>query len=112
MPVYLIAQVDITDPERYREYMRHTPRIVAAHGGRFVARGAAPVVLEGPPTTKRIVVIEFPSMADARAFYDSPDYVRARAIRAEASTAQLVVIDGYPEAEWLAALAANQKESL
>jgi len=112
MPVYLIAQVDITDPERYRDYARHTPRIIAQHGGRFIARGAAPLVLEGPPTTKRIVVIEFPSMEHVKAFYDSPDYVRARAIRAEASTGQLVVIEGYPDADWQAALAASQQESL
>ena len=112
MPVYLIAQVDIADPERYREYTRHTPRIVAQHGGRFIARGAAPLVLEGPPTTKRIVVIEFPSMEHVKAFYNSPDYVRARAIRAEASTGQLVVIEGYPDADWQAALAASQQESL
>jgi uncharacterized protein (DUF1330 family) len=111
MPVYLIAEVEVTDPTRYRDYMRHTPRLVAEHGGRFVARGAAPVVLEGPPTSKRIVVIEFPSMEHAKSFYDSPDYVRARAIRAEASTAQVVVIESYPEADWQSALAASQLES-
>lgn len=111
MPVYLIAQVEITDPERYRDYTRHTPRLIAEHGGRFIARGAAPLVLEGPPTTKRIVVIEFPSVDHAKAFYNSPDYVRARAIRNEASTAQLVVIEGLPDADWQAALAASQLES-
>ncbi len=111
MPAYLIAQVDITDPERYRDYTRHTPRLVAEHGGRFVARSAAPLVLEGPPTTKRVVVIEFPSVDSARSFYHSPDYVRARAIRTEASTAQVLVVEGYPEADWQTALAASQLES-
>ena len=111
MPAYLIAQVDVADPERYRDYMRHTPRIVAEHGGRMVARGPSPLVLEGPPTAKRIVVIEFPSTEHAQAFYDSPDYVRARAIRQEASTAQIVVVDGFPDADWQNALAASRLES-
>jgi uncharacterized protein (DUF1330 family) len=111
MPAYLIAQVDVTDPERYRDYTRHTPRLVAEHGGRFVARSAAPLVLEGLPSTKRMVVIEFPSVEKAKAFYDAPDYVRARGIRQEASTAQVVVVEGYPEDEWKAALAASQLES-
>jgi uncharacterized protein (DUF1330 family) len=111
MPAYLIAQVEITDPERYRDYTRHTPRLVAEHGGRFIARSAAPLVLEGPPNTKRIVVIAFPSVQHAQAFYDSQDYARARGIRQEASTGQIVVVEGYPEDAWRAALAASQQES-
>jgi uncharacterized protein (DUF1330 family) len=107
MPAYLIVRVDITDPEQYREYMRHTPRIIAAHGGRFIARGAEPLTLEGPPSKQRVVVIEFPSMEQAKTFYDSPDYRRARAIRADAGSAHIVAVEGYPDADWQAALAAS-----
>jgi uncharacterized protein (DUF1330 family) len=107
MPAYLVVRVDITDPERYREYMRHTPRIIAEHGGRFIARGAEPVTLEGPPSNQRVVVIEFPSMEQAKAFYASPDYTRARSIRAGAGAAHMVAVEGYADADWQAALAAS-----
>ena len=107
MPAYLVVRVDITDPDKYREYMRHTPRIIAEHGGRFIARSANPVTLEGPSVAQRVVVIEFPSLQHAKAFYDSPDYRRARNIRAGAGSAHILAVEGYPEAEWQAALAAS-----
>src|SRR5277367_6973906 len=62
MPAYMIVHVSITDPEKYREYTRHTPRIIAAHGGRFIVRGGESVTLEGEPSQQRVVVVEFPSL--------------------------------------------------
>ena len=107
MPAFLIARVDVTDMDRYAEYMRHTPRVVHQYGGRFVARGASPTTLEGPANELRNVVIEFPSADDAVAFYESPEYARCRELRAGAATGEFVVLDGYPDDEWASALAAS-----
>jgi uncharacterized protein (DUF1330 family) len=111
MPAYVIVHVEVTDWEKYREYMRHTPRIIAEHGGRFIVRGGESVTLEGAPSARRLVVVEFPSLDQAKAFYDSPDYRRARAIRAGGGDAHIVAVDGYPEADWKNQLAASQQES-
>ncbi len=94
MPAYVIADVDITDPERYRDYTAHTPDSVDRHGGRFVVRGGPFEVLEGDWQPGRLVVIEFPDMAAASGWFRSDDYQAFAAIRREASTARIVVVEG------------------
>jgi len=111
MPAYLIVRVEVTDWEKYREYMRHTPRIIAEHGGRFVVRGGEAVTLEGGPSAQRVVVLEFPNLDHAKTFYESPDYRRARAIRAGGGEAHIIAVEGYPDADWQNALAASRLES-
>ena len=71
MPAYLILRGSVHDPEAYKEYTRRTPEIVARFGGRFIARGGKTVTLEGPQETRRIVLIEFPSLAGRRCRADS-----------------------------------------
>ena len=95
MPAYLIARVHITDPEQYKEYAKLTPAAIAAHGGRFVVRGGEVTTLEGPAERDRVVVIEFPSLEQARAFWASPEYGEAKSKRAGAATGQFILIDGY-----------------
>ncbi len=94
MPAYIIAHVEITDPERYREYMALTPGAIAAQGGRFLVRGGNPEALEGKLERSRVVVIEFPDRAAARAFYDSELYRTARAKRAGAAEFTMILVDG------------------
>ena len=94
MPAYLIVRAEVTDWLQYQEYMKVTPGIVAKFGGRFIARGGEVVTLEGPPETRRVVVIEFPSFAQAEAFYHSDEYTQARQLRAAAGTAQFIVVEG------------------
>ncbi len=100
MAAYIVARVDVRDWEAYREYMRHTPRVIAKFGGRFVARGGEMVTLEGPEETLRLVLIEFPSLDQAKAYYASPEYARIKKIREGGGEAQFVAIDGYPAEEW------------
>ena len=100
MAAYIVARVDVRDWEAYREYMRHTPRVIQKFGGRFIARGGAMVTLEGPEETLRVVLIEFPSIEQAKAFYDSPEYARTRRLREGGGEAQFVAVDGYPAEEW------------
>lgn len=94
MPAYLIAQVAIRDPETYRAYTARSPAIIAKHGGRILARGGATEVLEGGADNRRVVIVEFPSMEAARAFYNSAEYQQAKEIRAPASEAQFLIVQG------------------
>ncbi len=93
-PAYLIARVQVTDWSRYREYMKQTPAVIARYGGKFIVRGGDIVTLEGPPETRRLVVIEFPSLEQAKAFYHSPEYAPVKAIRLGASEGQFLVVEG------------------
>ena len=81
MPAYLIARVQVTDWERYREYTRATPAAIESFGGRFIVRGGETITLEGPQETGRVVIIEFPSLDQAKAFYHSEEYSRAKRLR-------------------------------
>lgn len=94
MPAYLIAQIDVTDWEQYKKYTAVTPGIIEQFGGRFLTRGGKTVTLEGPEESRRVVLIEFPSLEQATAFYNSPAYQAAKDLRAEAATGQFLVIDG------------------
>ena len=94
MSAYLIAQVRIHDPEAYGDYAERTPAIIAKHGGRILARGGQTEILEGHTVGQRIVIVEFPSLHCARAFYYSPEYQEIRRIRTQASVAELVLVQG------------------
>ncbi|MDX1522851.1 MAG: DUF1330 domain-containing protein [Anaerolineae bacterium] len=94
MSAYLIAKVNVTNMEQYQEYMKLSPPAIEKFGGKFIARGGEVVTLEGPEMTDRIVLVEFPSLEKAVAFYNSPDYQAAIKAREGAATASFVVIDG------------------
>lgn len=94
MPAYIYANVEVTDAAAYEAYRREVPAVVAAHGGRFLVRGGAVTVLEGAGVPARQVVLEFPSMAALRGFYDSPEYQRLVQVRQAASTGTLFAIEG------------------
>jgi uncharacterized protein (DUF1330 family) len=91
---YLLVQVDVTNPAQYQEYAKLSPGIVAKFGGKYLARAGRTVTLEGPPARSRVVVLEFPSVERVEAFYNSPEYVAARKVRAGAGQAQFVVVEG------------------
>ncbi len=95
MTAYIIARVEVRDWDRYREYMKHTPGVIARFGGRFIVRGAETHTLEGSPETRRVVVIEFPSLERAKAFYASEAYGAAKALRDGAGEAQFIAMDGF-----------------
>ena len=65
MAAYIIARVNVTDWNRYREYTQLTPAAIERFGGKFIVRGGEMVTLEGPPETNRVVIIEFPSLERA-----------------------------------------------
>jgi uncharacterized protein (DUF1330 family) len=91
---YLLVQVAVTNTQQYGEYTKLSPAIIEKFGGRFLARGGRSTTLEGTAAPSRVVVIEFPSYERAQAFYNSPEYVAARKVRAGAATAQFVLVEG------------------
>lgn len=94
MAAYLIANVDVTDAAAYEEYRRRVPAAIAAHGGRYLARGGATTVLEGDLKAHRIVILEFPDMARLQAFYHSPDYQPLAALRQQHARSSLLAVEG------------------
>ena len=95
MPVYMIAEVrNPTDQAKLDEYRRGNTEVVQRHGGRFLVRGGDVEVIEGEWDAQRIVVMEFPDEAAARAWYDDPDYERLRALRQSASNTDLILVEG------------------
>ncbi len=94
MTAYMIALVDVTDPDAYQEYAKRTPAAVEKYGGRFVVRGGRQVVLEGEPGPSRTVVIEFPNLERIEEFFNSPEYQEAKAFRKGAATARFLAVEG------------------
>jgi uncharacterized protein (DUF1330 family) len=83
MPVaYVIVDMKITDPERYKQYMAEAPAAVRAFGGEYLVRGGRHETLEGRWQPARVAMLKFPSFEQAKAFYDSEQYRAARARRA------------------------------
>jgi len=94
MADYFIVRVNVTDPAAYEAYKQLARDAIARYGGRYLVRGGAATVLEGGGEPGRIVVLEFPSLAQARRFYDSPEYVAARQARAGAAVMHVTLVEG------------------
>ena len=91
---YVIGEVNVTDMDTYKTYAAKTSPIVAKFGGIYIARGGASVPVEGAAPAGRIVVIEFPSLAAAKAFEASPDYLKVAPIRQRSSTGRFFIVEG------------------
>jgi len=96
MRAYLIANIEITDPAGYEAYRERVPSTIVAYGGRFLTRGGALDVLEGSWTPKRLVIVEFPSMAALRSWYDSPEYHPLIELRNRFARSSLIAVEGIP----------------
>lgn len=90
----IIANVRVTNPQQYDEYRKWSTAAMQAHGAEVLARGGRAEVLEGDWQPERVVVLRFPSFEAAQAFYDSPEYRKARAARAGAAIMRMIVIEG------------------
>jgi len=91
---YVIAIVDVKDAVRYESYRQMVLPTITAYDGRFVARGGRTEVLEGEWPSRRLVIVEFPSVDRAKAWWSSPEYAEAKALRQATSEGTLVVIEG------------------
>lgn len=94
MAAYIIAVVDVTDLDKYKAYAAEAAPATAKFGGKYLARGGPFEVLEGSFPGKRFVVLEFATMDQAKAFYNSPDYQAARKHRLGGANFNMVVVEG------------------
>ena len=96
MPAYIVVDIDIHDRERYERYKHMAPPSITLYGGRYLTRGGETGVLEGDWVPKRFVVLAFPTIERARAWWSSPEYAEAKALRQACATTRMVVADGLP----------------
>jgi len=94
MSAYVIFDIDVTDPEGYKEYANLAPPTVASYGGRYLARGGSNETLEGDWHAKRLVILEFNDVDKARAWLNSPEYAPARRLRHQYAKSNAVVVEG------------------
>jgi uncharacterized protein (DUF1330 family) len=94
MAAYVIADVDVTDPAGFAEYRALVPATIEAHGGRYLVRGGAHEVVEGDWQPKRVVVLEFPTLAAAERWYASEEYRHPKALRFRSARTNVVFVEG------------------
>lgn len=94
MTAYVIVDIEVTDPEGYKEYVKMAPEAVKLYGGKYIARGGATETLEGSWQAKRLVILEFPSAEQAKNWLNSPEYAPARALRHQYARTNMVVVEG------------------
>ena len=94
MSGYVIANVQVTDPVQYEEYKKWSTAAMKAHNAEVCVRGGQVQVLEGDWSPERIVILKFPTFEAAKAFYDTPEYLKAREARAGAAIMRMVVVEG------------------
>ena len=95
---YVVAEITVTDPQAYEEYRKLVLPTVLAFGGQFLVRGGTRLQCEGVDDAHhdqmRTVILEFPSLSQAREWYDSPAYKEAKALRQAASQGRLFIVEG------------------
>ena len=94
MSAYVILDIDVTDPEGYKEYAKLAPPAVALYGGRYLARGGPNETLEGDWHAGRLVVLEFKNVDQAKTWLNSPEYAPARRLRHQYAKSNAVVVEG------------------
>jgi uncharacterized protein (DUF1330 family) len=94
MSAYVVVDVEVTDPAGFEEYRQQVPASIVRHGGRYVVRGGNAETLEGSWAPKRVVILEFPDRAAAKAWWSSQDYAAAKALRQRCARTELIVVDG------------------
>lgn len=94
MAAYVLADIEVTDPAAFEEYRQGVSATVTAFGGRYLTRGGKVEVLEGAWTPKRLVILEFPSMARLKEWYDAPEYQPLLELRKKATVSNLVIAEG------------------
>ena len=95
---YLLVQGHVTDREGFKAYSAALPPIYRKYRGQYIALVPAPLVevVEGEPENRSVVIARFPSRADARAFWNSPEYAEAKKLRAGKGTFYVAILDGLP----------------
>ena len=94
MAAYVIVDIDVKDPVEYAKYKDMAAPVVAAFGGKYLARGGKVETLEGAWVAKRLVILEFESVARAKEWLNSKEYSAARALRHKTAQSNMIVVEG------------------
>jgi uncharacterized protein (DUF1330 family) len=94
MAAYIVVQVEVKDPSRYEDYKKMVPPTLEKFGGRFIVRGTPTHTLEGTWSPKRFVMVEFPSLERAKAWWASAEYADAKALRQATAHTEMIVVEG------------------
>ena len=94
MSAYVLVDNDVQDPEAYAQYIEQATPTVAAYGGRYLVRGGRTHTVDGDWTWSRVVLLEFPDLAAARAWIDAPELQELHALRRRHARSQLVLLEG------------------
>ena len=94
MVAYVIIRIKTEDPTLLKEYQKVAPAIIEKYNGKFLARGGQVVTLEGEEEQRRVVIIEFPSLEQAKTFYNSSEYLAAIELRKGVAVAEITAIEG------------------
>jgi uncharacterized protein (DUF1330 family) len=94
MAAYVIVDIEIQDTSLYEEYKKLAPSSIAAYGGKYLARGGACEILEGSWTPKRLVILQFESMARAKQWWESQEYSDAKSLRHKCARTTMIVTEG------------------
>src|SRR6266542_4989241 len=90
-----VVEVEVLDPARYEQYKQMVPPSLERYGGRFLVRGGKVETLEGDWSPKRLVIVEFPSVAKAQEWWSSEEYREAKALRQATAKTQMIVVEGF-----------------
>jgi uncharacterized protein (DUF1330 family) len=94
MAAYVILNIEVTNPERFAEYVKVAGATVASYDGKYLARGGRAERLEGSWEPKRFVVLEFPTLQRAKDWWASEEYRQPKGLRQSASSTDLIVVEG------------------
>ena len=94
MSAFIVIRIKTDDPSLLQPYQMAARPVIESFGGRFIVRGGSVVTLEGPEESRRIVIIEFPSLKDAKACYHSEEYSNARKLRENIAEAEFIAVEG------------------
>ena len=94
MKAYLVLDFAVHDVAGFMPYVSAIPAFIEKHGGRYIVRGVEPEIMEGDWTPERMVILEFPSRQNAKAFLADPEAQSLFAVRHGTTTSKLVLVEG------------------
>ncbi len=94
MAGYIVVEVEVTNPTEYQTYAKQTTATLEPYGGKFIVRGGNAETLEGGWQPKRFVIIEFPGVEQAKAWYNSPEYTAIIGIRHRSANSRMILVQG------------------
>ena len=95
MPAYIIIEIEIKDQKMFDEYKKLATDTIALYGGKYLVRGGETEILEGDWIPNRIVILEFPSMDQAKKWYSSEEYAPAMKLRKMSADSDMILAEGY-----------------